>query len=224
MGVRTVFGEGPLGFHLTNVFIHLVATLLLFSALRRMLDSPAMALLIAALYALHPVQVESVAWAAERKGLIAAVFWMLAMEFYSRNVVDDRWRWKFGVFVSMAVGLMAKSTLLVLPLALLLLDVWPRQKLQLRHGWGPMLREKYVSFFLVPMFMIVGYQAQSDFEAVRDLGAFERIPAMAMAYLRSLGHLFAPFDLAPMYVEPVGGFSRGAGGRSARRARLRRPS
>ena len=97
----------------------LVAALLLFSALRRMLGSPAMALLVAALYALHPVQVESVAWAAERKGLIAAVFWMLAMEFYSRNAVDDRWRWKFGVFVSMAIGLMAKSTLLVLPFALL---------------------------------------------------------------------------------------------------------
>lgn len=207
MGVRTVFGEGPSGFHLTNVVMHLVATLLLFSAFRRLLGSTAIPLLVAALYALHPVQVESVAWAAERKGLMAAVFWMLAVEFYSRHVARPRWSWHVGIFLSMLIGLMAKSTLLVLPFALLLLDVWPRNRLSLREGWGPMLREKAALFALVPVFVFVGYRAQADFAAVRDVALLERIPTVAVAYLRSLGHLFAPFDLAPMYVAPPGGFS-----------------
>jgi hypothetical protein len=207
MGVRTVFGEGPLGFHLTNVVMHLVATLLLFSAFRRLLGSTAIPLLVAALYALHPVQVESVAWAAERKGLMAAIFWMLAMEFYSRHVERPRWSWQLGIFLSMLLGLMAKSTLLALPFALLLLDVWPRNRLALRQGWRPMLQEKAPLFALVPVFVLVGYRAQADFGAVRDVVLLERIPTVAVAYLRSLGHLFAPLDLAPMYAAPPGGFS-----------------
>lgn len=204
---RSLFGEGPAGFHFTNLLLHLATSLLLFSVFRRMLSSAWIPLLIAALYALHPVQVESVAWAAERKGLLAAFFWMLALDFYSHYGTGLNWRWRAGIFVSMILGLLAKSTLLTLPFALLLLDVWPRQRLLLRSGWGSMLREKAELFVLVPVFLVVGYRAQAGFGAVREFDLMAQLPAIVVAYSRSLGHLFAPWQLGPLYVPPVDGFS-----------------
>lgn len=204
---RSLYGEGPAGFHFTNLLLHLAASLLLFSAFRRMLGSSSIPLLIAALYALHPVQVESVAWAAERKGLIAAFFWMLALEFYSHYRTGLNWRSRVAIFISMLLGLMAKSTLLTFPFALLLLDVWPRQRLLLRSGWGPMLREKAGLLALVPVFLVVGFRAQAGFGAVRGFDLVSQFPAVVIAYARSLGHLFAPFQLGPLYTPPVDGFS-----------------
>jgi hypothetical protein len=202
---RSLFGDQPAGFHLVNLLLHLTASLLLFSALRRMLGSSGVALLVALLYALHPVQVESVAWAAERKGLLAAAFWMLAVEFHSRYMQRPRVGWAIGVFASMTLGLMAKSTLLTLPFALLLLDFWPGERG--KESWGRLLREKLGLFLLLPLFLWVGFQAQAGFGAVRDASGLEQAGSSLVAYARSLGHLFVPLDLGPMYVAPAGGFS-----------------
>lgn len=211
MADRSLYGPGPAGFHLTNLLLHLAATLLLYVALRRMLPGRGVSLLVAALYAVHPVQVESVAWVAERKGLVAAVFWMLGLLVYVSGGRVRSWRNRLGVFCCMAFGLLAKSSLLTLPFALLLLDFWPRGTLAVgdRTAWARALREKIELFALVPVFVSVGYAAQAGAGAVREAGA-DRLSHIVFAYAVYLRELVLPVQLESVRPVPVGGVSAGA--------------
>ena len=120
-----LFGLEPAGHHLMNVGFHALAAALLFLALYAMTREWGPSLFVAALFALHPLRVESVAWAAERKDVLSALFWMLTIlvyAFYARRPGAVRY---VGLVVAFALGLMAKSMLVTLPFVLLLLDVWP---------------------------------------------------------------------------------------------------
>ncbi len=120
-----LFGLNPRGHHLTNLLFHIANTLLLFSILHRMTQSPWRSGFVAALFALHPLHVQSVAWVAERKDLLSTCFWMLTMGAYLAYVKrPEPWRY-LAVVVLFTLGLMAKSMLVTLPFVLLLLDYWP---------------------------------------------------------------------------------------------------
>jgi Tfp pilus assembly protein PilF len=116
---------GPGGHHLTNLLLHLGSTLLLFLALKRMTGSLWPSAAVAALFAIHPLHVESVAWIAERKDALSGFFWMLTLWLYARYVERPSLGRYAMVFVSLLLGLGAKSMLVTLPLVLLLLDFWP---------------------------------------------------------------------------------------------------
>jgi protein O-mannosyl-transferase len=120
-----VFGLRAGGHHVTNLILHVVTTLLLFWLLVRMTGSSFRSAFVAALFAVHPLHVESVAWVAERKDVLSGCFWMLALwvyEHYVRAPSRRRYALLAGAF---ALGLMAKPMLVTLPLVLLLLDIWP---------------------------------------------------------------------------------------------------
>ena len=199
---RTLFGPGPMGFHATNLILFAASAVLLFSALRRLIGRTGPAFAIALLWALHPVQVESVAWVAERKGLLAGLFWMLAMEIFSRG--DGRGAGaRAGVFVCTVLGLMAKSTLLALPFVLILLDAGLRG----RRGVRALLLPRLELLLILPLFVAVGVGAQADAGAMR--GVAESVggwSAVAASYLHALRSVVWPAGLSPVYAAPADGF------------------
>jgi hypothetical protein len=123
-----VYGLHPWGHHLTNVLLHALNAFLLFATLRRMTGAPWRSLFVAALFGLHPLHVESVAWVSERKDVLSTTFWMLVLWAYARR--DELARAKapgamvfYGLaLLFFALGLMCKSMLVTLPCVLLLLD------------------------------------------------------------------------------------------------------
>ena len=124
-----LFGRYAGGYHLVNALLHITSTLVLFEALRRMTGTLWRSALVAALFALHPLRVESVAWVAERKDVLSAMFWMLTMAAYLGYVRRPGVMRYVLVCIFLALGLMAKSMLVTLPFVLLLLDFWPLGRL-----------------------------------------------------------------------------------------------
>jgi tetratricopeptide (TPR) repeat protein len=121
-------GMNPRGHHLTNVIFHIVNTLLLFLVLRHMTGALWKSALVASLFALHPLNVESVAWVAQRKNVLSTFFWMLTMLTYIRYTQrpnPGRYGW---VVIAFGLGLLSKPMLVTLPFVLLLLDYWPLKR------------------------------------------------------------------------------------------------
>jgi Flp pilus assembly protein TadD len=125
-----LFGLNPRWHHLTNLLFHIANTLLLFFVLHRMTKALWESAFVAALFALHPLHVESVAWVAERKDVLAAFFWILTMGAYCYYVEHQRLKRYLLVVLFFVLGLMAKPMLVTLPFVLLLLDYWPLHRLQ----------------------------------------------------------------------------------------------
>jgi tetratricopeptide (TPR) repeat protein len=120
-----LFGPAAGGQHVINLALHAASAALLFLALHGATGRLYPSALTAALFALHPLNVESVAWVSERKGALSTFFWMLTLWFYLRYVRQPDVVRYLLVFLSMALGLMAKQMLLTMPFILLLLDYWP---------------------------------------------------------------------------------------------------
>src|SRR5712692_9641570 len=131
-----LYGLSPGPHHLSNVLVHILNTLLLFGVLYRMTGAPGKSGVVAALFAAHPLHVESVAWAAERKDVLSTMFWMLAIAAYVGYVRRRVFSRYLLVIVLFALGLLAKPMLVTLPFVLLLLDVWPlRRRLRTDLLW-----------------------------------------------------------------------------------------
>ena len=120
-----IFGPGPSGFHITNLLLHILSTLLIFFVLTFMTKHPWKSAFVAGLFALHPLHVESVAWIAERKDVLSACFGMATIGLYARYIRDKKPFLYVSMLACFALGLMAKPMLVTLPCLLLLLDYWP---------------------------------------------------------------------------------------------------
>jgi Tfp pilus assembly protein PilF len=125
-----LFGLQPQWHHLTNLLFHIANTLLLFFVLYRMTKAHWESAFVAALFALHPLHVESVAWVSERKDVLSTFFWILTMGAYCYYVEHPKLQRYLLVVVFFALGLMAKPMLVTLPFVLLLLDFWPLNRFQ----------------------------------------------------------------------------------------------
>ncbi len=121
----TLYGMSAGGHHITNVLFHVASTLLLFGLLREMTGATWRSALVAALFGVHPLHVESVAWVAERKDVLSTLFFLLTLGAYRRYVRQPGWIRYLVVAGTFGLGLMAKPMIVTLPIALLLLDVWP---------------------------------------------------------------------------------------------------
>src|SRR3954463_4188106 len=121
----TLYGMDPGPHHVTNVIIHIASTLLLFLLLRRMTRDTGPSAFVAAMFAVHPLHVESVAWLAERKDVLSTLFGMLTLLAYVRYVRRPGWVRYVPVVLAFPFSLLAKPMLVTLPCVLLLLDFWP---------------------------------------------------------------------------------------------------
>ena len=125
-----LFGLNPAGHHLTSLFLHIANTLLLFLILRRTTGALLRSAFVAALFAIHPLNVESVAWIADRKDVLSTSFWMMAMWAYVRYSEHPGFSRYLLTLVAFMVGLMAKPIVVTLPFVLLLMDYWPLGRFQ----------------------------------------------------------------------------------------------
>jgi tetratricopeptide (TPR) repeat protein len=129
-----LFGLNPGGYHLVNLLLHIINSLLLFLILNRMTHALWKSAFVAALFALHPLHVESVAWIAERKDVLSAFFWMLTMGAYLFYAEKPGLKKYLLTLLFFSLGLMAKPMLVTLPCVLLLLDYWPLDRLCFNHS------------------------------------------------------------------------------------------
>ncbi len=212
-----IHGLSPAGVHATNVLLHAASAVLLLLALARMTGRLGASTAAAALFALHPFAVESVAWATERKGLLAGLFWMAALRVYAGvGRAPLSWRRSTAVALCLAACLMAKPVGVTLPFVLLLLDAWPLGRLHPgsgaaagRAGVSPAraLAEK------APLFALAAASAAATFVAQRAAGvvvAVEQLPLgqrfanAAVAYVTYLRRFLWPSDLAVFHPHPEG--------------------
>ena len=128
MADTSLFGTGPAGYHLTNVLLHAANALLLFWTLFRLTGSKGRSFFAAAFFAVHPLRIESVVWITERKDVLSGLFFFLCLLAHLRQVERPSFLRRWTLPALMLLGLMAKSTLVVLPFLLLLLDYWPLRR------------------------------------------------------------------------------------------------
>ena len=213
-----IFGLNPAGPHDVNLLFHIVNALLLFWVLQRATGYVGRSWMVAALFALHPINVESVAWIAERKNLLSMFFFLLtlaAYRWYAREPRDRRYVVVAGLF---ALGLMAKSQIITLPFVLLLWDYWPLQRFSFASDVAPApaapvlaVPPKPLSYLIwekVPLLGLCAASAVMTMRAQKAGGATSfyarslRLENAIVSYARYVGKAFWPSRLAPFYPYP----------------------
>jgi len=211
---ETVFDGHPAGHHLVSLLLHAASVVVLFLWLQRATGALGRSAFVAALFGVHPLHVESVAWVAERKDALSTLFWFLAILSYVRWIETREPGRRAAVVVLAAAGLLAKPMLVTLPLTLLLLDVWPLGRLPLGspratvlRAW-PLIVEKWPLIALSLASTVVTFLVQRAGGAV---GSLERYPPglraanAVVAYVAYLRKMLWPSDLAVFYPYPAGG-------------------
>ncbi|MBW8863943.1 MAG: tetratricopeptide repeat protein [Verrucomicrobia bacterium] len=211
-----LFGQGPYGPHLVNLLLHTTNTVVLFFLLRRLTAATWKSALVATLFALHPLHVESVAWVAERKDVLSAFFGFISVWTYARYARErfDSSRPRYltpGYFISwffFALSLMSKPMLVTLPFMLLLLDYWPLQRFKIpvaKSEFTKLILEKIPFLVLSLLSSVVTFVVQQHGGAVQVSDKFsvsERIANAFVSYGRYLGKAFWPVSLANPYPHP----------------------
>jgi tetratricopeptide (TPR) repeat protein len=212
-----LYGLSPLGHYRTNLLLHIANTLLLFLLLHRITGTVWRSAFVSALFALHPLRVESVAWIAERKDVLSALFGLLTLLAYARYVAYpaiNSYLLSLGLF---ALGLMAKPMLVTLPCLLLLLDYWPLNRFNVLYDTDHdhrqselktqairLVLEKLPFLTLTAGSCIITYYAQSN-SSVATLQVYPLLPRIGnalVAYMAYLGNFFYPVGLAVFYPIP----------------------
>ncbi len=207
-----IFDVRPAGHHLVNMLWHALDAVLLFLVLKRMTGAFWRGATVALLFALHPLQVDTVAWVAERKNLLSAFFWMLTIWAYARHTERRGPAWYVGALFFFALGLACKPVLVTLPFLLLLLDYWPLGrfaradvgKAVTRLGW--LCVEKIPFLVLAALscgITIAAHRAlrgMLDAESGLPLGM--RLANAVVSYVRYIGKTVWPGNLAVYYPYP----------------------
>jgi Flp pilus assembly protein TadD len=204
-----LWGLDPGRHHLINVLFHIANALLLFLALNQMTGALWRSAFVAMLFALHPINVESVAWVAERKNVLSTFFMMLALlayGFYAAKSSLVRYLLVGALFV---LGLLTKPMLVTLPFVFLLLDYWPLGRFSFWEASGDRI-DRALSLILekVPLFLLSGLSVYLSSVSVQAIKSLESVP-MALrlgnalvSYMKYMGKLFWPFNLTLLYPYP----------------------
>lgn len=220
-----LFRDNAGGHHWTNVIFHLVNAILLFCVLRIMTGALWRSACVAAIFAVHPLNVESVAWVAERKNVLSAFFGLLTLLFYAFYIRKPGWERYLSIFGTFALGLMAKPMLVTLPFLLILLDYWPGRRFPERSvdryplpvsgeaaphsnpriSVSTLLLEKIPLIILAVLSIAVTLLAAEKGGALKSLDHFPlavRLGNSLNAYTAYIGKFCWPRDLAVFYPHP----------------------
>ena len=221
-----LFGLDPFWHHLVSLLLHMASSCLLFQILQKMTGRPWQSAFVAAVFALHPLNVESVAWAAERKSALSCVLWMLTILVYVRYVERPRITRYLPVVLSFCLAGMAKPMVVTLPFVLLLLDYWPLERFQsasqrknetpkqrglLRTHWlksrfAFLIKEKIPLFILSVGLSVVTFVVQRGGKVVATtemLPVGWRVANAVVSYVRYMTKMAYPYRLAPLYPHPA---------------------
>ncbi len=217
-----LFGPNSGRIHLVNLLIHIANTLLLFTVLKKMTYSLWPSAFVAAAFALHPMHVESVAWIAERKDVLSALFWLLTMLAYL-SYVRRRGAFRYALTVVLfALGLMTKPMLVSLPFVLLLLDYWPLGRFAASQAVATaaiadrrrilyrIIAEKIPFLALAAVSSVITFIVQKSSGAVTDINTLSlqsRVANAFLSYTRYIGKMFRPENMAVFYPRDIERFS-----------------
>ena len=202
---RQLFGTNAAGYHITNLVFHIANVLLLFFILKRMTNALWQSAFVAALFALHPLHVESVAWVAERKDVLSTFFLLLTIWAYIRYARQPKVARYLGVVVLFALGLMAKPMLVTLPFMLLLLDYWPLNRLGSKRSLAYLLIEKIPLFVMTVTVCAATLIAQGPSRATittEELSFPFRLANASVSYMLYIIKMVSPVRLAVFYPHP----------------------
>jgi tetratricopeptide (TPR) repeat protein len=199
-----LFGSNAGGHHLTNLVFHIANTLILFYVLMRMTGAVWPSAFVAALFALHPLHVESVAWISERKDLLSTFLWLLTMWAYVYYVSRPKIGKYLLVVMFLILGLMAKPMLVTLPFVFLLLDYWPLNRLISRCSLIYLVIEKIPLFAMVFVLSIVAFIVQKKGGAIHteDYSFSVRLANASISYMQYIIKMIWPVHLAVFYPHP----------------------
>ena len=208
----SLFAENAGAHHLVNVLFHIANTILLLVVLNCMTRRFWPSAFVAALFALHPLHVESVAWAAERKDVLSALFWLLTMLAYARYAERPSAARYVVTLLFFVLGILSKPMLVTLPFVLLLLDYWPLERFGnpklVRQPVGKfsirnLLLEKLPFIFLSAISSVVTFIVQKKGGAMSVVQFKDRIANAIISYLTYIGKMFWPARLAVIYPYPA---------------------
>jgi len=215
-----MFGLNPSAFHVFNLILHILSAILLFSLLKRMTGEYWKSLFVSALFAIHPVNAESVAWIAELNNVLSGFFFMLTLLIYSAYSRQREWKKYILAILAFAFGLLSKPVLMTLPFILLLLDLWPLKRIQIMREDAEekgrtmkitgipifqLLMEKVPFMFLASLSLIsniVGANIRMGLYSAEAVPMGLRISNALVSYIKYLKNLFWPVDLAVYYPYP----------------------
>jgi tetratricopeptide (TPR) repeat protein len=211
------FGSAPGVHHLINVLLHAINAALLFIVFRRMTAGTWPSAIVAALFAIHPLHVESVVWISERKDVLSTLFWILTMWCYTGYTSHKDIKRYLAALIFFSLGLMAKPMLVTLPCILLLLDYWPLDRLRLFREKAdrnkislssifPLIREKIPFFVITTASSIVTFLVQKSEGAVKSLDLMPlnlRLANALNSYISYLKNMIWPYPLAFFYPYPA---------------------
>ena len=203
-----LFDLNPAGHHTTNLLLHIANTLLLLWALKLMTGKLWPSAFIAALFAIHPLHVESVAWASERKDTLSTFFWMLTMIAYTRYTQTSHAKWYAASLLALTLGLMAKPMLVTLPFVLLLFDYWPLERKHIPII--TLIKEKLPFIAIAATSSIITFLVQQGGDAVKGLYMLPlnfRIGNTFISYITYITKTILPINLAVFYPHPGNGLS-----------------
>jgi len=198
-----LYGLNAGGYHLTNLILHILNTLLLFWLFNRMTGSIWKSAFVAALFALHPLHVESVAWIAKRKDVLSAFFWMVTLCLYVYYTEKPVIRRYLLVLFSFILALMSKPMVVTLPIIMILLDYWPLRRFESkRENWFFwQLKEKIPFFILSVVCSIITFYVHNN-PSEKGIPLSSRITNAPVSFVTYLEKTFWPHDLAVFYPFP----------------------
>lgn len=195
-----MYGVQPAGHHFTNVLLHTIAVLLLFVFLRRMTGALWRSAFVAALFAIHPLRAESVAWVSERKDVLSAVFFMLTLGAYERYVRNPTVVRYLATSILFALGLVSKPMLVTLPFVLLLLDYWPFGRII------DLVTLRRVALEKIPLVILAAgsclpllFVQKGATTPIENLPFLSRLANASPNYLIYIWHMIWPARLTPFY-------------------------
>lgn len=203
-----MYGTSAGGYHVTNVLLHLVNTLLLFFIFGRMTGRLWQSGFVAALFAVHPLHVESVAWVMARKDVLSTMFWLLTMGAYAYYADKPSLKRYVWVVIAFGLGLMSKPMLVTLPFILLLLDYWPLRRLQggAFIAGRRLILEKMPLIALsavVSAITIHGQDSTGALKSLGDIGLSARMVNAVVSYGGYVAKMLWPVNLACFYPYPT---------------------
>ncbi len=199
-----LFHSNPAGHHFDNLLLHALSAVVLFLVLVYGTGRVGPSFFVAALFALHPINVESVAWISERKNVLSTLIFFLAIGAYGWYAAKPSWQRYLSVFVLFGLGLMAKPMVITLPCVLLLLDYWPLARVG-KTSVAKLIVEKLPLFALAAGSALMTMSAQQAGGAMRSTVQFSlstRLANAIVAYAMYLWKMIWPIRLAPMYPHP----------------------
>ena len=198
-----IYGLKPGGHHFTNVILHNIGVLLLFLVLQTMTGSLWRSAFVAAIFAIHPMRVESVAWISERKDVLSGVFFMFTLWAYVRYARAKTIGRYLTLSIFVACGLMSKATFVTVPFILLLLDYWPLRRGDNLAAWRRLIIEKIPLVLLAVLASAATIAAQTVTIASLDqLPLLPRLKNAALSVIIYLRQMLWPKDLAIFYPHP----------------------